>query len=198
MPGARIEQREAAALLGCSIVPLREALKTLEAEGHLVYSPQRGYFVTDLDLRELLETYRIRDLLEDEAVREAVPRADDETIRRLREFLEAGERGAEQGDVKAVMTANRSFHFTLYELSGMPRLVRLIRTLWDLTDRYRTVYNLDPQRRSLVLDEHAAILDAVADRDAERVVVLLRTHRNHTVHALAEPLAREGSDGAAS
>jgi DNA-binding GntR family transcriptional regulator len=186
VPSSRIDQREAAAMLGCSIVPLREALKTLEAEGQVTYVPQRGYFVTELDADELLETYRIRELLEDEAVRRAVPRVNDATLDAMRAFLDDGTQGADRGDVRAVMAANRAFHFALYDRSGMPRLVRLIRTLWDLTDRYRTVYNLDPRRRRAVLGEHAAIIDAVAQGDAEKVVTLLRTHRQHTVHALAD------------
>jgi DNA-binding GntR family transcriptional regulator len=72
-PGEQILQETLASELGLSVVPLREALKTLEAEGQVVYAPHRGYFVARLDMAELTEAYRIRELLEDEAVRRGMP-----------------------------------------------------------------------------------------------------------------------------
>ena len=72
-PGEQVLQDALAERFGVSRVPLREALKILEGEGQVVYRPHRGYFVAELDLDDLREVYRIRDLLESEAVRVAVP-----------------------------------------------------------------------------------------------------------------------------
>src|SRR5690349_18784039 len=72
-PDARIRQEQLAADLGTSVIPVREALKTLEAEGQVRYAPHRGYQVARLSLDELTETYLIRRLLEDEIVRIAAP-----------------------------------------------------------------------------------------------------------------------------
>jgi len=73
-PGEQVLQDALAERFGVSRVPLREALKILEGEGQVVYRPHRGYFVAELDVADLREVYRIRDLLESEAVRVAVPR----------------------------------------------------------------------------------------------------------------------------
>ena len=74
-PGEQVLQDALAERFGVSRVPLREALKILEGEGQVTYRPHRGYFVAELDVDDLREVYRIRDLLESEAVRVAVPLA---------------------------------------------------------------------------------------------------------------------------
>ncbi|MBL8582662.1 MAG: GntR family transcriptional regulator, partial [Rhizobiaceae bacterium] len=72
-PGSQILQDALAEELGVSRVPVREALRTLEGEGQVSYEPHRGYFVVELDLNELVEIYRLRDLLEPEATAKAFP-----------------------------------------------------------------------------------------------------------------------------
>ena len=67
-PGEQVLQDALAERFGVSRVPLREALKILEGEGQVTYRPHRGYFVAELDLDDLREVYRIRDLLETEAI----------------------------------------------------------------------------------------------------------------------------------
>ena len=71
-PGDQVVQELLAERYGVSRVPLREALKTLESEGQVVYYPHRGYFVAELSVADLMEVYRLRSLLEAEAIRHAV------------------------------------------------------------------------------------------------------------------------------
>jgi DNA-binding GntR family transcriptional regulator len=192
-PGQRIDQRRAAEELECSIVPVREALKTLEAEGQVSYSPQRGYFVAALDPDELLEIYRIRALLEAEAVRVAVPRIDAASLRVLNILLDECEEAAAAGLVPELIAADRRFHLTLYAASGMNRLVGLLRMLWDSTDRYRAQYYAHDAHLRRVRDEHRAIIAAVADGDAEEAVRLLAVHRGHAVDTVRRMLDGEAT-----
>jgi len=192
-PGQRIDQRKAATEFECSIVPVREALKTLEAEGQVSYAPQRGYFVADLDADELLEIYWIRALLEDDAVRRAVPAIDANGVRVLNLLIEECEEAAAAGLVTEMIAADRRLHFTLYAASGMPRLVGLLRMLWDSTDRYRAQYYMDPAQRERVQAEHRAIIEAVAAGDADEAVRLLRAHRAHAVESVQKRLEADGA-----
>lgn len=188
-PGAQVLQDQLAERFGVSRVPLREALKVLEAEGQVIYRPHRGYFVTELSLADLLEVYRIRELLEGEAVRVAVGRLTDDDVERLADAAADCERAGARGDVAAMTQANRRLHLGLVEAAEMPRLARLVRVLWDATDAYRSLYYAEGVNRAVVEAEHRAVLEALRRRDAEAVVRLLREHREHAVAHLRGVLA---------
>lgn len=187
--GEQIKQDALADQLGTSRVPLREALKILEGEGLVAYLPHRGYFVAELSADDLVEVYRIRQLLEDEAVAVAIPKLTDAALQALETAMQAVEAAGEAGDINAITAANRQFHFLLIEAAGLPRLTRLIRQLWDATDAYRSVYFAEPVNRIQVEREHRQIMDALKERDIPRTIALLNTHRDHAVKRVSKVLA---------
>lgn len=187
-PGAQIVQDALAEELGVSRVPLREALKMLEAEGLVSYRPHHGYFVTEVSLDDLLEVYRIRELLETEAVTIGLPQMTDEDVERLAEAEEDVSRASAANDVFAMAQTNRRFHFAVIEGCGRPRLVRIIEVLWDSTEVYRSVYFTDPVNRGRILDEHRALVAAVEARDLSAVLHILDEHRRHAIEALRSVL----------
>jgi DNA-binding GntR family transcriptional regulator len=187
-PGAQILQDRIAEQLGVSRVPVREALKMLEGEGLVSYAPHRGYFVTELNSAELMEVYEIRDILEAEAVTRALPNLGQDDYERMQEAVVDMEAAEDNGDIVALTAANRRFHFALIEPCGMPRLVRIIRQLWDSTDPYRSVYFGDERSRQRVRQEHRAILKAVRAGDADELVRHLTQHRHHAVDTLRDIL----------
>jgi len=184
LPGQQLVQEDLAEELGVSRVPIRESLKILEGEGHVTYHPNRGYFVTELSADDLIELYRIRQILEAEALAQAVVEVSDADIADIEKILEQVEQAAELGDVHALSEANRAFHFSIIELSGMNRLSRLIRQLWDASDIYRTVYFRDPVNRERVHSEHREIIDALKARDAQALIGAQNSHREQAVAAL--------------
>jgi DNA-binding GntR family transcriptional regulator len=190
-PGAPIRQEALAEQLGVSRVPLREALKTLEAEALVVHEVHRGYYVAALSMADLREVYRIREILEAEAVRRAAARMDAPSVAALEDIQREVEDAAIAGDVSTMAAANRRLHFALYDASGMARLVRLIRTLWDATDAYRSLYYAEQDHRGHVVREHRAILDALHAGNVDAAVALLDAHRAHAVAAL-EQVIHEG------
>ncbi|RCW43947.1 GntR family transcriptional regulator [Halopolyspora algeriensis] len=194
-PRQPIRQDAIAHQLGVSRVPLREALKTLEAEGQVVYEPHRGYSVAELSLSDLLEVYRLRDLLESEAATVAARKFTDTDLARVLDAQRDVESAADGSDLVGMITANRRFHFALLEPAGMPRLLRIVRTLWDATDAYRAVYYNSDVNRARVRDEHERIVQAAKQRDAEALTTLLDTHRRHAVDALRATLDADGSPG---
>lgn len=189
-PGAQIVQDSLADELGVSRVPLREALKMLEGEGLVTYRPHHGYFVTELSLADLLEVYRIRELLETEAVTTGLPLMTDEDVARLAEAEEEVRGASTASDVAAMAQTNRRFHFALIEGCSRPRLIRLIEVLWDSTEVYRAVYFTDAVNRDRILDEHRALVDAVGARDLAAVLHVLDEHRRHAIEALRPVLDR--------
>lgn len=197
-PGEQIVQDALALELGVSRVPLREALKILEGEGQVTYLAHRGYFVTQLSLSDLLEVYRIREILEAEAVRVAMPQMTTEDVDRLEEAEREVQAASDAGDVVTMTQANRRFHFALIEACGLPRLVRIIRLLWDATEVYRSVYYTEPHNRALVDAEHRGLVAAVKAGDVEEALHMLDEHRQHAIAALRPVLEQvaPGQDGA--
>ncbi len=183
-PGAAVRPDAIGEQLGVSAVPVREALRILEGEGHVVYRPHRGYVVAALDSSDLIEIYRIRELLETEAVRTGLPELTADNIADLKGIVAQMEQV--QGDVLALTEVNRRFHFTVFGASGMPQLVRLLRILWDSSDRYRVRYLMSPQNRELVHDQHMRMFDAATRRDTDAFLAESKRHRAHAIAALSD------------
>lgn len=186
-PGEQLIQEDIADRYGVSRVPVREALQLLTSEGLVSHVPNRGYFVTELDVTDLLEVYRLRQLLETEAIGKAIPALGDTDLARLQQLAAK----VEQADSLAELTnANREFHFALFEAAGMPRLVRLLRQLWDASDVYRTLYFQQSGNRERVHHEHAAMLEAIAAADTDEAIRLHDEHRDHSVAWVRAQLLR--------
>ena len=193
-PGQQIVQDALAVQFGVSRVPLREALKILEGEGQVTYVAHRGYFVTELSLSDLIEVYRIREILEAEAVSIAVPQMTAEDIHRLEGAERDVRAAADIADVVAMTSANRRLHFAILDACALPRLVWLIRLLWDATEVYRSVYYNEAHNREMVDSEHRALVAAVKAGDATAALMVLTEHREHAIEAL-RPVLEQAGDG---
>ncbi len=190
-PGTPIRQEALADRLGVSRVPVREALKVLEGEGHVEYSAHRGYVVAELSVEDLVEVYRLRELLEAEAIRVAVPKlraADLITLEQAAAEVTAAGKRADLADVTA---ANRMFHFLLFDAAGLPRLSRTLRQLWDATDVYRSVYFALPTNLQRVNDEHDELMAALQAGDAKAAIAAQAAHRAHSVEAVSNALTTQ-------
>lgn len=190
-PGDRVGQAEVADRLGVSRVPVREALKVLEAEGQVVYRPHRGFAVTELSISELKELYLMRRLLESEAVRQAMPAVNEAVLERLWELLEETERVCATGNFLGVAECDRKFHMALFERCELPRLLQSIRVLWQNAGPYRSVFLNDPGPRKRARKEHRAIVKACEKDDAEGAVLALDIHRENAIKDLAVVLDGE-------
>jgi DNA-binding GntR family transcriptional regulator len=188
-PGTPVRQEDLAASLGVSRVPVREALRMLESEGHVTYIPHRGYRVTELDLDELEEIYHLRALIEDDLARRALAGNDPEHVAAVRTAharLVAVER-ADPTDPLTMAAANRAFHWVI--LRPTPRAERILTTLWDASEVYRARWFAHGENVARGAQEHARALAAVEAGDADALVTVLGQHRAGAVSALRAQLA---------
>ncbi len=181
-PGSAVRPDNVGAALGVSAVPVREALRILEGEGHVYYRPHYGYVVTDLDVGDLVEIYRIRELLESEAVRVAVPKLTQDDIAYLHSVVT--KMSEVERDVATLTAVNREFHFTLFEAAEMPHLERILRIMWDASDRYRTHYLSTAENRALVREQYRRILAAIEAGNADLANKEMQLHRQEFVAEL--------------
>jgi len=190
-PGAALLTRQLLARYGCGISPLREALARLVGEGFLVASGHRGVRVPLPSCADLEDIYRIRILLECEALDLSMKHGDDHweaaalaACHRLERAPLPGDGPKEDRTARATEweARHRAFHTALVAAAPAPRLLRLVEQMVEQTERYRALRLLCSPADLLKRDigaEHRALLDAALERDP-RATDLLRDHLTRT------------------
>ncbi len=171
-PGARIRQEDVAERFQASRLPVREALRILEADGLVTLVANTGAWVARLTLEECVEIYLTRERLEPLLLSFAIPHYEPGRLDRLQELAAKME---ESTEIEEFLRLDREFHHTSYEGSGTALLGDLIDKLWNSTQHYRRAYTMliDDDRRRIIHDEHHLITTTLRDGDilgAERVL----------------------------
>jgi DNA-binding GntR family transcriptional regulator len=182
-----VRQEELAATYGVSRMPVREALRSLEAEGWVIHRPNKGVVVAPLDPEDAAEIFDIRAVLEALALRRSVPLLDE----RQRGDAVAALAALETAAPDVVLSAHRAFHLSLCAAAG-GRLLRLIGQQLDAAERYlraeATLLRVMDEDRY----EHRALLERTLARDARAVVRLIEKHVAGAGAELAETLRKRG------
>ena len=187
-PGDRIRQEEIAARLGASRLPVREALRMLEAEGLTEHEPHKGASVPRLTQHEVDVIYRMRERLEPLALVESLPHlgeADHERLEEVQRRIE--ETVTDDRDLEKFLDLDREFHMLTYSGCTIEPLNQNVNRLWNSTQHYRRAYvALGGQGRMWIVNaEHRLILDAVVRRDATDAERYLEGHIRRTRNELA-------------
>lgn len=186
--GQALRQRDLAKEFGVSRIPVREALRQLEGEGLVIFSPYRGATVSDLSYEEVGEICKIKRALETLALREAVPNYGEEDLHLAGEILDQAdseERGAEYAEL------SRRFHAALYAPAGLPRLLTVLQPLDVTFDRYVRLYLEVMHTKERAQEEHRRILNFCEERDVEGAVRALDDHITGTVDRIQAYLEKE-------
>jgi DNA-binding GntR family transcriptional regulator len=183
-PKERLVEADLTEALGVGRSAVRTALARLEQEGLVEHERNRGAWVRLVDEREAVEILEARAVLEGLAARQAADKASARDVAALRRILGRMQRLLDAGDLLGASDENAALHRRLLEIAGHDTATRLISTLKSQLVRfqYRTI--LLPGRSERSLAEHAAIVDAVADRDPDGAEVAMRTHLSHVADAL--------------
>ncbi len=179
-PGTRIDQDAEAERLNASRMPVREALRRLEAEGLVEIVRHRGAVVRPLSIDDLEDLYVMRLALEGAAGRLGAEQIADHDLDAMRQLLPAMEEVVSRGDPVAWLDLDWAFHETLYRAARRPRLLRTIHGLRQEARRYRTVGLSLPRVLEISLREHRAMIDACDRRDGEEVESLIRNALERT------------------
>ncbi|MFF7243563.1 GntR family transcriptional regulator [Embleya sp. NPDC008237] len=174
-PGRRLVEREIAAELEVSRVPVREAVQRLEVEGFLTVHARRGAVVTRLLAPDLAHFFDVRESLEALAAGLAAERADAAGLARLGELLSAAHRATAANDARDIAALNAAFHAEIVALSGNPMLVGIME---PLNGRLRWLFRLTagPDDHPVMCREHEAMYAAIRSGDAAEARRLAREH----------------------
>jgi DNA-binding GntR family transcriptional regulator len=168
--GTQLKQNEVAARFGVSVVPVREALQRLVAEGLAVLRPNRGVTVTPLFERDFLEIAEMRSLLEPHALRYSIPNLTEADFATAESLLKQGSRVS---DAFERAELHWGFHRSLYQKADRPRLLDQIATLYRSINRYLLPVWNDVGLSSDWMDSHMLILQAAGRRDINRASQLV-------------------------
>lgn len=190
---SKILPKQIAERCGTSFIPVREALRILEAEGFIVFRHNRGAWVTPVSLADLEDLYDVRIAMETDAVANCEPFRDD-ALQDLQLMIEKMSIAYADHDSSRVVKLNRDFHFRIYRNCDSERRMQIIRQLWMHAERYQ---QLSLQvRHDAADDEHKAIVNALAACDHDLAAEALRAHLITTVSLLKADWQRvESSTG---
>lgn len=183
-PGSRIDQVGLAQSLAVSLVPVREALKGLEAEGFIQIIPRRGAFVTQISTGDIEDLYLSRQILEGGAAYYAVPLLTDSHHDQLHQLCDQMDQALTDKDFPHFFALNRTFHFTIYDATPSQYLLNMITAQWELAERYRSRYVMLQDRGATIQQEHRDILAACRARNADHARDLVVHHLSQTLHGI--------------
>lgn len=189
--GTALRQQELATLFGVSRMPVREALRQLEAQSLVRVELHKGAVVAPLITEDAVEAYALRILFESEALRLSVPLLDAEDYALARQCIEELE---EETDYSRIGTLNRMFHMTLYAKTPNKRLMRLVEAGLNEEERFLR-FNLSAMGLGkLAQDDHWELLRLAEAREIDAIVEALHNHLNRAVNAISRYLANKAAE----
>jgi DNA-binding GntR family transcriptional regulator len=174
--GEALRQDALAADMGVSRIPVREALRQLEVEGLVTFSPHAGAVVSSLSLDEISEIFELRAMVEAELLRLALPNLTPEVLDRADNILDAYEAAFDRGDIAAWGELNWEFHSTLLAAAARPLTLGMLSMLHNQGDRYTRLQLRLTHGEGRARFEHRAIAAAARDGQTEHAVEQLREH----------------------
>lgn len=197
--GTQLRQDAIASQYQVSRIPVREALRQLDAEGLIAIVPNRGAIVPALSPDDIEELFTIRALLEPEVLKLSIPRLKDEDLAKAESILRKYVNELRREDhVSAWGRLNWQFHSTLYSRANRPRFMAIIRNVNSSSERYIRLQLYLTHWMKRANEEHHKILELCHERDIPAACTLLGEHITRAGQSLKEVLLQKRVAGSAS
>lgn len=189
-PGTAVRQQELATLFGVSRMPVREALRQLEAQSLLQVVMHKGAVVAPLIGEDAVDSYGLRMILETEALRQSIPRLDGADIAQARGYINELENETRHSEIGRL---NRLFHMSLYNKAHNQKILRLIEDELNQEERFLRFHLSSMGLGKLTQDDHNALVDAASDGLVDEAVGILERHLNNAALAIRNYLDRQAA-----
>lgn len=190
-PGSRLVERDIAAELNVSRLPVREAIRSLVVEGIVITRPRTWAVVKEFTARDVQDVAEVREAFETLTFQLAAQRHDAAGLERLRGALDRETESARRRDFDAGRLAAGDFHACAADLAGNAMLSEMLQVF---STRLRWLFGQHDDLHEMVA-EHERLFDAVAARDVELLGALVPQHLARG-RALAERRLRERTESA--
>ena len=186
-PGTNLLRAELAAHYEVSQTPIRDAMQRLQQDGLVQIFPQSRTVVTRIDIPQIYEAHFLRTALETEVVRQLARERAEDTVSRARPIVRMQEAIADdRSQIQLFQELDELFHQTLFEGQGRDNLQRLVRSRSGHLDRVRRLRPPSREKIGRIMDEHVALLDAIAAGDEAAATAAIRRHLSKTVSHVEE------------
>nr|WP_311526554.1 GntR family transcriptional regulator [uncultured Ralstonia sp.] len=193
-PGERIIQEQIAQALGVSRQPVQQALLLLRNQGVLRDGPGRGLIVAPLDPDHVKNIYEMRAAIEGLACGLAAANGAESARKQGAALIEAGRKAVASGSVPKMIAADIRFHEFLYQLSGNPLIAPAMATHLTYTQRVMGEVLVRDQKPRDIWDQHAAILEAIAEGNIQEAEHLARQHLTQASNFMVSRLRQRAQD----
>jgi DNA-binding GntR family transcriptional regulator len=192
-PGSRLVIEHIAKVIGTSVVPVREAIRRLEAEGFVVYTRNVGATVATIDMDRYPETVDAVAILEGAATGLAAPHVTRRDLKHARSLNATLRRSLKAINPVAFSETNHQFHATLYRRCPNRHVLDLLQKEWQLLRRTRvSAFAFIPERAVDSVEEHEHLLDLIEQgRPPAEIEGYVRSHRQLTARALLDQIGTE-------
>ncbi|KUO60511.1 MAG: GntR family transcriptional regulator [Gracilibacter sp. BRH_c7a] len=185
IPGERLMEIQLAEEMGVSRTPVREAIRKLELEGFVVMIPRKGAYVAGVSFKDVKDVFEIRAALEGLAAGLAAEKVTQEEVEQMERALHY-ER--EPDSLEEMVQSDTDFHALLYKASRNERLISILANLREQIQRFRTTSLAVPGRPKTAIQEHRAMVDAIARHDVEDAQSLAAAHIENAANIMYEAL----------
>lgn len=175
-PGERLNEAALAQRMGTSRGPIREALRALAGWGLVTPVPNRGVFVRQLSVREMLEVYDLRALLFGFAAERAAQRAEATDHAALAQLLAGMDQAQEAGDASRYYALNLEFHALVVALGGNARAAQAYGDCVKELHLFRRRYFDAPGHMRSSSQQHRLLVQAIAAGDGKRARAVAERH----------------------
>jgi DNA-binding GntR family transcriptional regulator len=189
-PGARLREVQLCDQLGVSRTPVREAFRTLAAEGLVDLLPNRSVVVSQLHAPDIEHLFTVFGAIEGLAAELACQKITDGEITEIGRLLAEMIDHHGNGERAQYMRINQLIHQRTVEISANPVLYSVWQTLTPRVERARALANLDTGRWTSALIEHTKMFTALAARDGKLLGPLTRQHFLNSLPYLTGPTER--------
>ena len=183
-PGTVLPRNELSAHFNLSVTPIRDALMRLEEEGLVDIFPQHATRVRGINIDSARQAHFLRLALELEIVRELATARDPKLLATLRQLVNQQRSALENKDLDGFSRADHAFHQQLYTAANADELWRLMRGRSGNMDRLRRLHLPLNGKADAILQDHAAIAEAIGAGDTARAEACLRRHLSGTLSEL--------------
>lgn len=195
-PGMQLKLQNLGNRYSISLIPVREALRLLEAEGLVESVRNKGARVAPISMADALDVYRLRLILETAALKMAFEHVDDELLDTLQKYQRA---------MRETFSTNRNnylslhyrLHFGIYNRSDSKWTLKLLGLLWSHSERWRRL-SLAKIDINAPTEDHSEILSALRARNLRAAIRALEHHIQVSVKSLESTLPTSNEDGAAA